>query len=101
MENFGEVGIQEYLRLMADYIEGKITAGQYKTLFFDFNRLRVNIPNEDASVLIQRAFGEADDYEPDENLRQANPQWIGEPELRERVAKSLQQLSALGYNIER
>jgi hypothetical protein len=101
MESCGEVGALDYVGLMADYLAGRLDADQYTKAFFAFNKRRVNLPNERASELIQKAHGDADDYEPDTELRRTNRQWIGEPELRARVAKSLRELEALGYRTER
>jgi hypothetical protein len=95
MENYGEVGVEDYLRLMSEYLAGKIDADKYIKGYFAFNKYRVNLPNEAAEEIILRAHGDADDYEPDPTLRQSNSQWIGEPELRERVAKSFHKLEAL------
>jgi hypothetical protein len=101
MESCGEVGALDYMHLMADYLTGKIDGDQFTKSFFGLDKRRVNLPDERASELILRAHGDADDYEPDTDLQRTNRQWIGERELRERVAKSLRELEALGYYIER
>lgn len=100
MERCGEVGALDYVRLMADYLVGTLDADQYTKAFFAFNKRRVNLPDERASDIIQRAHGDADDYEPDTKLRRTNRQWIGEHELRRRVTKSLSDLEALGYRVD-
>ncbi|MGB8322619.1 MAG: hypothetical protein WCE52_06625 [Candidatus Acidiferrum sp.] len=101
MESRGEVGARDYMRLMADYLAGKIDVDQYTKAFFGFNKRRANLPDEGARELILRPHGDADDYEPDIDLRRTNRPWIAESELRERVAKSLCDLEPLGHSIER
>ena len=102
MAGYGdELGVVDFIRLMKAFLDGSIGARNYKRSYFDLAKKRVNIPNEEVSRITQRAYGDADDYEPETELRQANRQWIGEPELRERVAKSLRELEALGYQSER
>jgi hypothetical protein len=102
MENSGnEFGVVDYLRLMTAFLEGSIDARAYTRGYFDLTNRRVNIPNEEVQRITQQAYGDADDYEPDTELRRTNSQWIGELQLRERVAKSLRKLEALGYQVER
>jgi hypothetical protein len=101
MENYGdEFSVIDYMRLMKTFLDENIDARKYKRSYFDLTKRRVNIPNEEVNRITQQAYGDADDYEPDTELRKTNPQWIGEPELRERVAKSLRELEALGYQVE-
>src|SRR4029077_11020279 len=101
MENYGEeFSVADYMRLMKAFSDRNIDARKYTRSYFDLAKKRMNIPNEEVNRITQQAYGDADDYEPDEALRQTNPQWIGEPELRQRVAKSLRELEALGYQVE-
>lgn len=101
MESSGdEIGVVDFIRLMKAFLEGDIPAQKYTRAYFDLTKKRVNIPNEEADLITQQAYGDADDYEPDAELRRTNPQWIGEPELRQRVAKSLRDLEALGYQVD-
>jgi len=95
-----EVGVPDYIQLMKDYLGGRIDAQEYTRNYFDLNAKRVWIPNEEASRITQQAYGDADDYEPDAALREKNAQWIGEQELRNRVAKSLRELEALGHQVD-
>ena len=97
MESFGEVGIPDYMRLMKDYLDGRIPVHEYKKSYFELNKKRVNIPDEEASRITQQAYGDADDYEPDPSIRL--PYVIDESQLKERVAKSLRALELLGYRI--
>ncbi|HKV62152.1 MAG TPA: hypothetical protein VJO16_09580 [Candidatus Acidoferrum sp.] len=59
---------------------------------------RKNIPNEEVDRITQQAYGDADDYEADPSIRLSS--MIDELQLRERVAKSLQELAAMGYGVE-
>ena len=54
----------------------------------------MNISDERADQIIQRGYCDADDYDPVVRL----PNTILEPELRERVAKSMRDLNSLGYS---
>lgn len=102
MENYpDEVSIQDYMRLMKAFLDGRTDADEYTRSYFDLAKKRANIPNEDVSRITQQAFGDADDYEADVELRLGNPQWIDEPTLRGRVANSLRELESLGYRIEK
>lgn len=99
MENFGdECGIGDYMRLMKDYLGGRIQARQYARNYFDLAKKRVTMSSEETNRVTQEAYGDADDYEDDPVLRQHNPRWIGDSELRKRVANSLRELEALGYH---
>jgi Bacterial self-protective colicin-like immunity len=102
MENSGdELGVAEYMRLMQAFLGGRIDARNYRRSYFELTKQRVNISSEEVSRITQQAYSDADDYEPDVELRKANPQWIGEEELRERVTKSLRELEAIGYRMDR
>lgn len=83
------------MRLMNDYLEGRTDANEYRRTFFDFFNKRISIPDERASQIIQAAYGDADDYDPNVRL----PYTIERPELNERVRHSLAKLAALGYSI--
>jgi len=97
MESHAEVGILDYVRLIAQFAAGNISAEEYTRAYFAFNKGRVHLPNENAKEIILRAYGDADDYECDAILRKENPQWIDESELHERVSKALHALEGLGY----
>jgi hypothetical protein len=96
VEISGEVGVAEFVRLMEDYLSGRIGVIDYTKSYFAMSKKRVNIPDETADEIIQRGYGDADDYDPVVRL----PNTILEPELRERVAKSLRALSSRGYGRE-
>lgn len=96
-----EVSVQDYMRLMKAFWDGRTDAEEYTRSCFDLSKKRVNIADEEANRITQQAYGDADDYEPDVELRRRNPQWIDEPTLRGRVANSLRELEALGYRIEK
>ena len=95
-----ELGVVDYMRLMKAFLDKRIDARNYARSYFDLAKRRVNIVSEEASRITQQAYGDADDYEPDAELRQADTRWIAEVELRERVAKSLREFEALGYRFE-
>jgi hypothetical protein len=98
MEINDEFDVTDYMRLMRDFLERRIDADQYARSYFKLTVKRVNIPNEKVNRITQQAYGDADDYEPDIAIRE--PNWIGESELRDRVAKSLRELAALGFRLE-
>ena len=102
MENYpDEVSVQEYIRVMNAFLDGRTGAEEYTRSYFDLSKKRVNIADEEANRITQQAYGDADDHEPDVELRLSNPQWIDEPTLRGRVKNSLRELEALGYRIEK
>ncbi|MGO9640799.1 MAG: hypothetical protein ACLP1Y_05795 [Candidatus Acidiferrales bacterium] len=69
MENYGdEAGVPDYMRLMKDYLEGRINVDQYKRAYFVLGQKRVNIPDPEADRITQQAYGDADDYKPDPAL---------------------------------
>jgi hypothetical protein len=98
MESNDEFDVTDYMRLMRDFLDRRIDAHQYIRSYFELTVKRVNIPNEEVSRITQQAYGDADDYEPDITIR--HPNWIGESELRDRVARSLRELACLGYRLE-
>ncbi|MGA7190758.1 MAG: hypothetical protein WBY66_19850 [Candidatus Acidiferrales bacterium] len=52
---------------------------------------------EEESRVLQRAYGDADDYEADPAIELPNV--LNEHQLRERVAQSLRELAELGYGL--
>jgi Bacterial self-protective colicin-like immunity len=96
MENCGEIHVIDFVRLMRDYLDRRIDVEEYRKKYFELSKRRLNISNEQVDRIIQRSYGDADDY--DALLRL--PYTITEPELRGRVADSLSQLSAMGYKAE-
>jgi Bacterial self-protective colicin-like immunity len=98
METNDEFDVTDYMRLMRDFLDRRIEAHQYVRSYFELTVKRVNIPNEEVNRITQQGYGDADDYEPDITIRP--PNWIGESELRDRVAKSLRELAALGFRLE-
>jgi hypothetical protein len=52
--------------------------------------------SEEAALIIQKAYGRTDDYDPVVRLEYT----IEEPELRRIIAASAKQLEELGYRIE-
>src|SRR5579859_3858760 len=97
MENSGELSVADFARLMKDYLDRRIGPAQYAKSYFALFKKRMVVPNEELSRILQQAYGDADDYEPDTAIRQENPKWVGETELKERVEKSLRELRAFGY----
>jgi len=92
MDNHGEVSVLDFLRLMKDYVEGRIDAEQYRTTYFALLIKRM-IVKVDESRILQQGYGDADDYDPTVTL----PYTLEESQLRERVAKSIAELESLGY----
>ena len=92
MENYGEIDISDFLRLMKDFVDGRIDARQYQSSYSDLMIKRFVVPSEDVSRVLQQAFGDADDYDPVVRL----PSTIEEPELRRRVSNSIRELESLG-----
>src|SRR5271169_6324141 len=84
--------VVDHMRLMKAFLDERIDVQNYARSYFDFAKGRTNIPSEEASRIMQQAYGDADDFEPDTELRKTNPHWIAEVELRERVAKSFREL---------
>jgi hypothetical protein len=92
MENYGEVAVSDFVRLMRDYLEGRTDVQFYRQTYFALMKKRMNL-SEDESRILQHAYGDADDY--DQKVRL--PFTLEESELKKRVAKSLQELAGMGY----
>jgi hypothetical protein len=95
--NHDEVGVPEFTRLMRDFLEDRLDASQYTKQYFALMVKRMTLTEEESRVL-QRAYGDADDYEPNPAIEL--PNLLSEHQLRERVAQSLRELAELGYSIE-
>ena len=93
MRNDIDVHVSNFIELMNRFLMGQVRADEYCTAYFDMSKKRF-IVTEEESIVLQKAFGDADDY--DEVVR--GP-YIGEPELKARVRKSLEQLAALGHTL--
>jgi hypothetical protein len=93
MEDHREVGVADFLNLMKGYVDLKIDALSYQKGFFALMKRRSNLTEDEFRVL-QTAFVDADDYDPILRLEYT----ITEPELRRRVANSISDLDALGYD---
>jgi len=91
LDKYSEVGVPDFLHLMKDYLDGKIDAGGYQRGIFDLMKQRARLSDEEYRIL-QMAYGDADDYDPIVKLEYT----ILEPELRCRVANSIEKLAALG-----
>ncbi|MGA7062046.1 MAG: colicin immunity domain-containing protein [Candidatus Acidiferrales bacterium] len=96
MENYGEVGVPEFTLLMRDFLEDRLDASQYAKQYFALMVKRMTLTEEESRVL-QRAYGDADDYEADPAIELPNV--LNEHQLRERVAQSLRELAELGYGL--
>lgn len=64
-------------------LQGRLDAGQYAQQYFALMAKRMTLTEEEDRIL-QRAYGDADDYEPDTPIKL--PNLINEQQLRERVA---------------
>ena len=71
----------DYLRLLQDYVENRINVETYRDRLFSMSAKR-SLMADEASIVIQQTYGDADDYDPVEKLNYA----IDESALRERVA---------------
>jgi hypothetical protein len=80
---------------MRAFLERRIDAETYRREFFSMSRKRTLLSDE-ASRIIQKAYGDADDYDSTVRL----PHTIEEPRLRELVADSSRELEALGHHLE-
>ena len=83
------------LRLMRQYLEKCIDVETYRAQFFSMSAKR-SVLGERASVVIQKAYSDADDYAPVVQL----PYTIDEPTLRGLVASSVDELEALGDRLD-
>jgi hypothetical protein len=97
VESYGEVGVPEFTHLMRDFLQGRLDARQYTQQYFALMKKRMTLTEEESRVL-QRAYGDADDYEPDAAIEL--PNLLTEHQLRERVAQSLRELAELGHSVE-
>lgn len=85
----------DYLRLLKDYVENRIHVETYRDRLFSMSSKR-SLMADEASIVIQQAYGDADDYDPVEKLDYT----IDESALRERVEKAVAELERLGYQVE-
>ncbi len=95
MENYGEAGVPDFLRLMKDYLNGCIAVDHYRKSYFVLMKKRMTV-TDDVSRILQQAYGDADDYDAVVKLEYT----IDEAQLRERVAQTVSELAALGYELE-
>ena len=51
MGSYGEVDVGDFLRLMADYLKGRITADQYKQDYFSLMKKRQIVSDHVSRVL--------------------------------------------------
>ncbi len=93
MEDYCEASVLDFLRLMRDYLDGKIEVRGYQRGIFTLMKQRARFTDEEFRIL-QMAFVDVDDYDPVVRLEHT----ILEPELRSRVANSIRELTALGYD---
>jgi hypothetical protein len=94
MASYIEVGVSDFLKLMKSYLDREIDANSYCSRYFDLMTKRMTIGRE-VSTILQIGFGDADDYDPDLRLEHT----ILEPELRDRVAKTIAEIAALGHTV--
>jgi len=85
--------VLDYLRLMKAYLEQRINVKTYQQEFFAMTKKRTLV-SERADSIIQKAYGDADDYDPVLGAR-----YVDETRLRELVSKSVKELEALGSDI--
>jgi hypothetical protein len=78
---------------MIDYLDGRIEARRYQEGIFTLMQSRARFTEEEFRIL-QIAYGDADDYDADVRLEYT----ILEPELRHRIAESVEALIALEHD---
>ena len=78
---------------MKDFFEEKIDVRSYQMGIFALMKRRSRFTNDEYRI-IQVAYGDADDFDPIVRLEYT----ILEPELRRRVANSIEELAALGFD---
>jgi hypothetical protein len=89
MKNW-DYDVSDYLGVMDDFLESRVSTEEYRRRFFEMGKKRCVLSDEE-DVVIQKAYGDADDYDEVVSL----PCTINESELRERVANSVKMLEAL------
>ena len=92
-----QITVANFVRLMADYLDGRIDADQYRNNMFDLFKKRMEQLDEATNRTLQMAYGDADDY--DRRIRLSYT--IEEPELKKRVKRSLDELASLGHTAPR
>ena len=75
---------------MKSFLMGQIDARGYQEAYFALMKRRANLAAEEFEI-IQQAFVDADDYDPEVRLDHT----IEEPELRSRVSKTQRELAEL------
>lgn len=82
--------VSDYLLLMIKFLDHHISVDDYRRSIVEMAKKRT-LMSEGADIVVQRAYGDADDYDDVVQL----PYTIGEAELRERVAGSVKSLEHL------
>jgi len=85
----------DYVRLMKAYLEQLIDVDAFRRRLFSMNAKRSAL-SHNAAEIIMKAYSKTDQY--DAVLRL--PDTIEEPELRKFIASSVEQLEALGYDLD-
>jgi hypothetical protein len=89
MKNW-DYDVSDYLGVMDDFLESRVSTEEYRRRFFEMGK-KPCVLSDETDVVIQKAYGDADDYDEVVSL----PCTINESELRERVANSVKMLEAL------
>lgn len=83
---------QNHIRLMTDFLGSCISVEEYRSQFSNMNA-KWHMLSDEQDVVIQKAYGDADDYDEVVSL----PYTIDLPTLRGRVANSVRALHALEH----
>ena len=94
-DSFPQVEVADYVRLMKDFLDNLIDVHQYRRSYFGFALMRMGVLSDEEDQIIQRAYGDADDFDEVVQLEYT----IDERQLRQRVSVSLEKLKTLGHAI--
>jgi Bacterial self-protective colicin-like immunity len=96
MDPFPQIQVLDFVRLMKDFLDGRVGVKDYQRQYFELNTKRV-ILSEEESKILQQAYGDADDFDDAVQLAYT----INEEQLKERVSVTLERLRRLGHPIAR
>ena len=93
MDPYPQIEVLDFVRLMKDFLDGRIDVQQYTRSYFELNTKRI-ILSEEKGKMLEQGYG-ADDFDDLVHLAQA----IDEEQLRDRVSASLARLKMLGHAV--
>lgn len=89
------MALSSYINLTASFVEGNMPAEEFMRRYFELFKKDPTMETEEAFQIQNKLFMDADDFEPDDDLRGEDPDWIDATEFRRRAAEALGKLRAI------